>query len=70
MSKILIELTYDMLPDYMKDKNEPEYISEEEFNSISKDNQFLDDVTLPTWQLIEDVLLRYVKTELNPHKEK
>ena len=59
MQTLTIELTYDMLPDYMKDKNEPEYISEEEFNSIIKDGQFLDDVTLPTSQLIEDMLLRY-----------
>ena len=35
------------------------FISEEEFNVICDDPQFLDDVTLPTWNLIEDTLLKF-----------
>jgi hypothetical protein len=59
MKTINIEMTYDMLPDYMKDKEQPEFISEKEFNVISNNPQFLDDVTLPTWNLIEDTLLKF-----------
>ncbi len=59
MKTITIEMTYDRLPDYMKDKKETEFISEEEFNVICDDPQFLDDVTLPTWNLIEDTLLKF-----------
>lgn len=59
MKTITIEMTYDRLPDYMKDKKETEFISEKEFNVICDDPQFLDDVTLPTWNLIEDTLLKF-----------
>tara|TARA_R100001086_G_scaffold103335_1_gene51830 strand:- start:7 stop:219 length:213 start_codon:yes stop_codon:yes gene_type:complete len=59
MKTITIDMTYDMLPDYMKDNKEPEFISEAEFNSICDNPQFQDDVTLPTWNLIEDMLLKF-----------
>jgi hypothetical protein len=59
MKAINIEMTYDMLSEDMKDKEQPEFISEKEFNVISNNQQFLDDITLPTWNLIEDTLLKF-----------